>query len=170
VLSCVSNWLTPLVSGAIGIVGVCVGGVFPFLLARWQRNKRQFGHWSAMSAEVDLCKGLAETYVNGNKMAPLYRLPTVSYDVGYPALLADGAVDNDEAMAILRFYLQVTQIKRGLEYAHAARGVTVPKDALIDEASRLQVKAQALFDPACKDPGGPYYARVRTVIDKHIKH
>jgi len=46
-LPCESNWVTPLVRGAIGIAGVCVGGSFPFLL-----NGRRFSkaHWKVLAA------------------------------------------------------------------------------------------------------------------------
>ena len=143
-------------SGLYGLAGVIVGATITQGVAWLQKRKRHLSYWSAMSAEVNLCKGLAEAYVRDDKKAPSYRLPTVGYDVGYPALLGDGAVDDEEAMVILRFYLQVAQINRGLEYAHAARDATGPKEVLDGEASRLLIKARALFDPACKDPGGPY--------------
>jgi hypothetical protein len=40
---------------------------------------------------------------------------------------------------------------------------------LAREAERLLLKARNLFDPACSDPGGPYYQTVRAVIDRYVR-
>ena len=122
-----------------------------------------------MSAEVDLCGGLAEAYCRDKVMAPLYRLPTIAYDNGFPALLGDVAVLGEEARSILRFYAQVVQINRGLEYAHTATAPNSPREVLDREVSRLIKKASDLTDPKCADPGGPYYLRVRAAISNHVK-
>ena len=92
----------------------------------------------------------------------------IAYDHGFPALLGDGAVSEEEARSILRFYSQATQINRGLEYAHAATGAGVPPEVLARESDRLKLKARNLIDPECSDPGGPYYKRVRAAIDRHV--
>jgi hypothetical protein len=157
------------VSAGAALVGTALGFAGPQLVAWWQKRKRHLAYWSAMSAEIDLCHGLAKAYVADDVPAPLYRLPTIAYDKGFEALLADGAVTEEEAKAILRFYALVVQINRGLDYAHAAPEPGVPVEELDKQVMRLKKKATNLYDPHCKDPGGPYYLRVRPLIDAHLK-
>jgi hypothetical protein len=162
----------PSIIAVIGtLAGVVVGLWFPAWREWRQKKKRHLSYWSAMSAEVDLCAGLAEAYTRDRVKAPLYRLPTIAYDNGFPALVGDGEVSEDEAPSILRFYAQVVQINRGLEYAHAAAaGPNASEEWLDREVSRLMKKAKDLFDPACADPGGPYHQGVRAAIDRHVMH
>lgn len=161
--------LTPIVVAVIGLIGVCLGAWLVSWKESRQRKKRHLSYWSAMSAEVDLCAGLARAYCRDHVKAPLYRLPTIAYDNGFPALLGDGAVSEEEARSMLRYYAQVVQINRGLEYAHAASQPGFPKEVLDQEVGRLIKKASDLTDPQCDDPGGPYYDRVRAAINKHVK-
>jgi hypothetical protein len=164
----IASVLTSVIPAIIGLLGVALGAGLGELREVCQRKKRHLSYWSAMSAEVDLCRGLAEAYCRDPVKAPLYRLPTVAYENGCPALLADGAVSEEEARSILRFYGQVEQINRGLEYAHAARDRS-PQEVLDQEASRLKLKANNLIDPNCDDPGGAYYDRVRAAINKYVR-
>jgi hypothetical protein len=163
------NTVVALIGSVSGLAGVVVGAALASARERRQGRKRRLSYWSAISAEVEECKGLAEAYVRDSVSAPLYRLPTLAYNNGFPALLGDGAVSEEETRAILRFYSQVTQINRGLEYAHAATDSGVPPAVLARQADRLLLKARNLFDPACRDPGGPYYERVRAAIDPHVR-
>jgi hypothetical protein len=163
-----SQWPS-IVPALIGLLGVALGLTFASLREWWQRKKRHLSYWSAMSAEVDLCAGLGRAYTRDGVKGPLYRLPTIAYDNGFPALLGDGAVSEEEARAILRFYSQVTQINRGLEYAQKALDPGAPPDALDREANRLMLKTASLIDPEVADPGGPYYRRVRDAINQHVK-
>lgn len=164
-----SDWITAVISSASGLAGVTLGAWLGYWKERSQQKKRHLSYWSALSAEVDLCDGLARAYVRDPVDAPLYRLPTIAYDKGFPALLGDGAVSQDESRSILRFYAQVVQINRGLEYAHAAAGPDAVAGVLAREVGRLRKKATDLSDPNCTDPGGPYYARVRAAIDQHVE-
>ena len=84
--------LTLIVPGLFGLLGVALGASLTGLKEWCQRKKRQRAYWSALSAEVDLCGGLAEAFVRDKVKAPLYRLPTIAYDTGFPALLGDGVV------------------------------------------------------------------------------
>jgi hypothetical protein len=153
-----SEWI----SGAFGLAGVVIGATITQGTTWWQKRKRHTAYWSAMSAEVDLCRDHSEEYVNGHAFAPLYRLPTISYDEGFPALLGDGAVSHGDAKAVLAFYGLVEQFNRGLEQVHEA-DVRNPGDGRVrDEAHRLDVKARHIIAP-----DGPYRA-VRDVIDRHI--
>jgi hypothetical protein len=130
------------------------------------RRRRRLAHWSAMSAEVGLCAGLARTYTAASTpSSPLWRLSTIVYYNAFPALLADGVVQGSETASIVRFYSQVEQINRGLDYVHDARN----GPRFEQEKGRLWDKARNLVDPACPDPGGPYYDPVRTLIERHIR-
>jgi hypothetical protein len=158
--------MASILPGIFGLAGVVLGALLTQLREILQRRKRHLSYWSALSAEVDLCHGFAMAYENDPVQSPLYRLPTLAYEKGFPALLADGATTENEAHCILRFYGQVLQINRGLEYAHAGRND--PKTLALEE-SRLKLKTKNLIDPNCTDPGGPYYSAVRGAIDRRVK-
>ena len=158
---------TALLAGAFGLMGVVLGAFLMELREFFTRRERHLSYWSALSAEVDLCHGFAKAYCDDPVQSPLYRLPTIAYDNGFPALLGDGAVSEKEAHCILRFYGQAMQINRGLEYAHAAK--EGDPTVLAQEANRLKLKAKNLIDPNCIDPGGPYYSAVRDAINKHVR-
>jgi len=157
---------TALIAGAFGLMGVVLGAFLMELREFLTRRERHLSYWSALSAEVDLCHGYAKAYYDGAVSSPLYRLPTIAYDNGFPALLGDGVITEKEAHCILRFYAQATQINRGLKYAHTA---PAGSPALDQEESRLRLKAKNLIDPNCTDPGGPYYSAVRETINKHVR-
>jgi hypothetical protein len=139
-----SSWMLVMdkvTNGLFGLGGVAPGAWIGYWKESRQRQQRNRSYWSALSAEVDLCKGYGAAYVRDDVKAPLYRLSTIAYDNAFPARLGTGAVTEEEAQSILRFYSQVMQINRGLEYAHTAR----QDDDLLDgEVSRLRQKASAL--------------------------
>jgi len=157
-----------ILSPVAGLLGVVLGWWLGYLKESRNQVRRRLSYWSAMSAEVEECKGLAEAYLRREAKAPLYRLSTTAYDHAWPGLLGDGAASGEEARAILRFYGQVIQINRGLDYAASLR-IDSQKALLDEEVNRLMLKAKNLIDPKCTDPGGPYYSQVRTVIDMHVK-
>jgi hypothetical protein len=157
------------VTASAALAGATLGVAGPQLVAWWQKRKRHHSYWSAIGAELDLCKGLAEAYGPENVQAPLYRLSVIAYDRAFPALLGDGAVSHDDAKAILRFYSQVTQINRGLDRVQVAIDTSAPDDAVERETNRVRKKAADLIDPAGPDPGGPYYAAARAAVDRHLK-
>ncbi len=49
--------------GVFGLLGVIVGVVSTQGVAWWQRRKRHRAYWSAMSAEIDLCRDDAQAYL-----------------------------------------------------------------------------------------------------------
>ena len=110
-----------ILSPVAGLLGVVLGWWLGYLKESRNQVRRRLSYWSAMSAEVEECKGLAEAYLRREAKAPLYRLPTTAYDHAWPGLLGDGAASGEEARAILRFYGQVIQINRGLDYAASLR-------------------------------------------------
>ena len=151
------------IGAGAALVGATLGFAGPQLVAWSQKRKRHRAYWSAMSAEVDLCREDAEVYVRDMVIAPLYRLSTIAYANGFPGLLGDGAVSGDEAKAVLSFYSLVDQINRGLEQANDALVDGKKTDKAIAESLRLDEKCKRLVAE-----GGPYDA-VRAVIDAHIK-
>ncbi len=133
------------VSAVAALAGATLGFAGPQLIASWQKRKRHFAYWSAMSAEADLCQSFAKQYLIARVESPLYRLPTIAYEKGFPALLGDGAITAFEAAGVLLFYTQVEQINRGLDRADA----TLYGDARADirhraEVSRLEQVASTL--------------------------
>jgi hypothetical protein len=76
------------------------------------------------------------------------------------ALLADGAVSDKHATAVLFFYGLVNEINRGLDQAHGARHSSVELD---EEAKRLDVKMMHL-----SQHDGPW-DRARNVIVERMK-
>ena len=152
-----SDWI----SGAFGLAGVVIGASIAQGAAWWQKRKRHLAYWSAMSAEIDLCREDAAVYVRDRVIAPLYRLSTTAYENGFPALVGDGAVSGDEAKAVLGFYALVQQINRGLEQVNDALVDGKKTDKAIAESLRLDEKCARLL-------AGPYQA-VRAVISARLR-
>jgi hypothetical protein len=127
------------------LLGTLVGGVLGFALGEikeWlARRRRRKAHWLALSAEAEICRELAEEFLRANVMAPLYRLPTLSYSHSFPVLLADGAPSDAEARAVTQFFNEVETLNRGIDQANEARN----DDAMIrDEFARNRLKAESL--------------------------
>ena len=70
---------------------------------------------AGLKAEIEFGGGLAATYFSDNVQAPLYRLPTMSYENALPILLADGAASESDVSALMTFYSEVQTLNRGLE-------------------------------------------------------
>lgn len=152
-----------MIGGIFGLAGVIIGAVITQGSTAWQKRKRHFAYWSALRAEVDICRNHASNYKKDQKAAPLYRLPVTAYKKGFPALLGDGAVSHSEAKTMLDFYNMVEQMNRGLERAgemHLKLQDGGGDVFLFEEANRLSVKAEHLLDA---------HQSVRGVIDPHAK-
>ena len=67
-----------LASGLFGAVLVFLVGLW--VLAR-ERAVRIKGNWSALYVEVRECGRMAEEFLGARISSPLYRLPTVSFQV-----------------------------------------------------------------------------------------
>lgn len=144
-------------------IGAVVGFVPGFLAGEfkdwWWRSRRRKAYWCALNAEIELCREMAQVFLAGRVMAPLYRLPTLSYLHSFPALLADGALSNLEAGAVTRFYSEVETLNRGLDQAHAVRNEA---SLLAEEFERNQIKANKLV------PSSSLYTNVRSVVVSRI--
>ncbi len=85
-------------------------------------------------------------------MAPLYRLPTISFEICYPALLSDAALDEDAASVLLKFFTEVQTFNRGLDLADEARtrgqhiGEVFDRNLL--KADRIKSPDSALYETA----------------------
>ena len=101
-----------LASGLFGAVLVFLAGLWA--LAR-QRAARIKGNWSVLFVEVRECGRTAKVYLEDDVMAPLYRLPTISFETCYPALLTDAGLDEDKADILLKFFTEVQTVNRGLD-------------------------------------------------------
>lgn len=145
------------------IAGALIGTIVGFLLSEGKewlaRRRRRKAHWQALSAEAELCKELAEEYLNANFAAPLYRLPTLSYLHSFPVLLSDGALNEAETKAVTQFFTQVETLNRGLDQANEARGNDT---TLSEEFGRNRLKAEKLIEFT-----NSYYTKVRAVLNNH---
>lgn len=143
------------------LLGAVVGGVLGFVLAEvkeWlARRRRRRAHWRALSAEADLCREMAEEFLRANVMAPLYRLPTLSYSHSFPVLLADGAPNETETRAVTQFFNEVETLNRGLDQSNEARN---DESRLNAEFGRNRLKAEKLVGSVS------YYTRIRAVLDR----
>ncbi len=145
--------------------------LFGFLLGRVQpwldRKRRLKTHWSAIRSEVEQCKSRAGTLLNDNILAPLYRLPILSYQVSFPILLAEGALDENEVLEIGEFFNQVQDINRGLENATALYQLDKP-DMLVKEHERNCLKAKRLIEPTGENKS--LYERAKVIVDSKAAH
>ena len=115
------------------------------------------GHWGALRAELELCAEQGHVLLSHHVGAPLYRFPTMAYEASLPVLIADGDVSEEESMALGRFYCEVEDINRGLDFAAAfiadtqrleqefQRNVLKCRDLIEGERS-LYVEAKAVVD------------------------
>ena len=98
-------------------------------------------------------------------MAPLYRLPILSYQISFPILLAEGTLDENEASEIGEFFDQVQDINRGLENATALYQ-SDELDKLKKEHERNCLKSQRLIESTEEDKS--LYERVKVIIDLKV--
>ena len=146
-------------SGLFGAVLVFLAGLG--VLAR-QRAARIKGNWSALFVEVRECGRTAKVYLEDDVMAPLYRLPTISFETCYPALLTDAGLDEDKADILLKFFTEVQTLNRGLD--------------LIDDLSiTAPNKLKAAYERNClkarrvKSPDGELYEDAIKLCEQHKK-
>ena len=143
--------------------------LFGFLLGTippwFSRKRRLKSHWCALRADINQCKDKAEILLNDQVMSPLYRLPLTAFRVSFPVLLADGAINEIEVLAIGRFFSLVGEINRGLDYA-AQVVKAEDKQQLQQEFNRNCLKAKALIE----SDNGPesLYDEVRRIVDSKV--
>lgn len=102
-------------------------------------------HFAALNSEVEMCRSFASHYLTDSVEAPLYRLPLDAYEVSLPALLADGALSENEVAAITQFYGLVAELNRGLDNANHFHKTENSK-LRQSEGERNRLKAGHLYD------------------------
>jgi hypothetical protein len=100
------------------LFGFILGNIPPW----FTRKRRLQTHCCPLREDLDQCKEKAETLLRDGVMSPLYRLPLITYEVSFPVLLADGAGNENEILAIGRFFSLVEEMNRGLDYAAEMAG------------------------------------------------
>ena len=154
------------VSTLITAAGGAAIGALATQFKEWRaRKRRQKAHWYALSAEVELCREMAETFYGARYASPLYRLSTLAYLHSFPGLLADGAARmKQDTRAVTQFYNQVEALNRGLDQANDARDddqKLKDNQKLKEEHLRNRMKAEDLIG------SGKYYIGIRQVLDRH---
>jgi hypothetical protein len=151
--------------GIMGLIGVVLGYALTRLTDWWKGRTRRQAHWAALGAEIDYCRDRAQIYLDDDKAAPLYRLPTVAYANSLPALLEAAALlDEADTWNLLSFFSEVETLNRGLDQVDRARLITDPVERETNsqaEYNRNRIKA--------KDLVGKYYRDAKTVVDKYRK-
>ena len=122
---------------------VVLGFVLAHLPIILDRRRKLKTHWSAIRAEMVMCKEKAETLLKSGIETPLYRLPVAAFETSFPILLAEGAVAESELLILGRFSGLVQDINRGLDYsAEMYKAENAQK--LRKEHNRNCLKARAL--------------------------
>lgn len=143
------------------LLGFLLGMIPPWFM----RKRRLRTHWCALRADMEQCNEKAKKLLNHNIMSPLYRLPLLGYQVSFPVLLADGAVEENEVLSIGRFFNLAEELNRGLD--NAAEMLKVGNDEkLKKEFNRNCLKAKALIEP--NDGQDSLYTEARWIIDSKI--
>ncbi len=143
--------------------------IFGFLLGMippwFMRKRRLKTHWCALRADMEQCNEKAEKLLKDGIMSPLYRLPLIAYQVSFPVLLADGAVEENEVLLIGRFFNMAEELNRGLD--NAAEMLKIGNDQrLQQEFTRNCLKAKELIEP--NDENNSFYAEAKRIIDSKI--
>lgn len=113
-----------------GGVGALLTGILAWLRESRIRRRKHKAYWHALNAELEFARGLAQTFLDGNTAAPLYRLPRDAFESCYPQLLADGAVSATESTALMAYFNEVATMNRGLDRAADA----------VDDIAKLNAK------------------------------
>ncbi len=143
--------------------------IFGFLLGMippwFMRKRRLKTHWCALRADMEQCNEKTEKLLKDNIMSPLYRLFLIAYQVSFPVLLADGAVEENEVLLIGRFFNMAEELNRGLD--NAAEMLKIGNDQrLQQEFNRNCLKAKVLIE--ANDRNDSMYAEAKRIIDSKI--
>ncbi len=99
------------------IIGVMLGFALGLIPPWWVRRRRLLGHWRVLRVEIEACGRFAQSLLDEQVQSPLYRLPVLSYEISYPAILADGAPTGPEISTLTKFFGHVLEVNRGLDNA-----------------------------------------------------
>lgn len=146
---------------AFVFLGMLIGLLPPWFI----RKRRLRTHWRALRAEIVQCNEKATTIFTSEPliMAPLYRLPLMTYQTSFPILLADGAVSESEVKILGRFFSQAQDINRGLDNA-AEMNKSDKESKLKEEFNRNCLKAKGLVQSQDQEPS--LYAQALAIVDR----
>lgn len=125
------------------LTGVVIGFALAKISDFIGRRRRKGAHLASISAEIEICHRYAQPFQKAKVMAPLYRLPHLTYSTSLPELLSIGALRSDKARALTEFFTQVQTLNRGLDQADSARDDT---RRFQDEYIRNRLKAKELVE------------------------
>lgn len=150
-----------------GLSGVATTLMFQYLYARHQTKNRIQGNYAALYVEVQECGRIAAVYSGGPEedpvpvvAAPLYRLPTICYEICFPALLSDSGISEPDAESLLKFYAEVQTFNRGLDAAADAHSAS-DTNLLQREMNRNILKSRSISQPK-----GDLYAKAINACKK----
>ena len=150
-------------------LGFLILGMLIGTLPGWYARKRRLKtHWAVLRVEIELCKERAQTIIGRGAdplvLSPLFRLPLMAYQSTFPVLLTDGALNEDEANSLGRFYSQVQDINRGLD--NAAEMYKSDNNRLFNEHGRNKLKSEGLFKE--KDGEDSLYEKAKNIVDQKL--
>ena len=150
----------------MGDVASLLLGLLLGLVPAWFVRKRRLkAHWWALRAELNECQEKAQTLLKDRIASPLYRLPTTAFTVSFPIVLADCAIDEEEARALTRCFGLIQDINRGLDNAAALYMASDPAK-MHDEHNRSCLKARILIEGL--DEAEPLVGPAAAVINRKI--
>src|SRR6266487_2748931 len=146
---------------AFVFLGMLVGLLPPWFI----RKRRLKAHWCALRAEIIQCNEKATTIFTSKPlvMAPLYRLPLMTYQASFPVLLGDGALSESEVRILGRFFSQAQDINRGLDNA-AEMNKSDKQAKLEQEFNRNCLKAKELVEAQGQEQS--LYAQALAIVDR----
>jgi hypothetical protein len=132
------------------IASAALGGLAVFFLQLFINSraarKRTRSNQDALRAEIIVCGDFAHEFLTAKVIAPLYRLPTSCFQTSLRELLRSGDLTEKTASDLIRFYMEVETLNRGLDdMAELMKPpVTVGQDTRNDLHKRNLAKAEPI--------------------------
>lgn len=148
--------------GIIGLLGVIIGFLLNWLLQFCQRKSESKAHKLALKQEVSFCAQLANTFLTDNVMAPSYSLPVSAYKNSFPMLLRNRALSTEEIEKVMKFYVEVESLNKGIEITHEhwTSGNASAKIKMKENYERNKKKAERI-----KKDDGEYYSDLISIFN-----
>ena len=134
------------------IIGIVLGFALGLIPPWWVRRRRLLGHWRVLRVEINACGRFAQSLLDEPVQSPLYRLPVMSYEICYPAILTDGAPTEPEISTLTKFFGHVLEVNRGLD--NADEWLKIGDDEKLKrERDRINLKAGKIAPTTGAQPG-----------------